>query len=168
MSTFSFVRFSPPTTVRVVLQALLVSFIACTQSASGTPLTQPIASTPTSQVEVVVSQIRNARGVIGCRLFSSKQGFPDSEQSYAGILVPIAANHATCLFRNLPAGTYAIAVMHDENNNGKLDTNFFGAPKEGYGVSNNHTYAMSSPKWDESRFTLSTNEKKQLNITLRY
>ena len=38
---------------------------------------------------------------------------------------------------NLPAGNYAVQVMHDENENNKLDTNFMGMPIEGYGFSNN-------------------------------
>jgi uncharacterized protein (DUF2141 family) len=34
---------------------------------------------------------------------------------------------------HIKPGKYAIAVIHDENCNGKLDTNMFGIPKEGYG-----------------------------------
>jgi len=61
-----------------------------------------------------------------------------------------------------------VAVVYDENGNGRLDKNFVGIPSEGYGVSNNRTYAMASPKWDESRFTLAAREAAVLRVSLRY
>jgi uncharacterized protein (DUF2141 family) len=38
--------------------------------------------------------------------------------------------------RNVKPGTYAIAVFHDRNGNGKLDRSFIGLPSEPYGFSN--------------------------------
>jgi len=82
--------------------------------------------------------------------------------------VPITAGTTQCSFENVSAGTYAISVMHDENDNQKLDKNFFGVPTEGYGVSNNHTHAMSSPTWEESKFTVEGGKNLGLGIGLRY
>ena len=153
---------------RIGGQALLVCLAAATQFAIGAALAQSSTSASSAQIEVMVTNVRNASGKIGCRLFSSKEGFPRSNDAYQNVLVTIASDHATCLFSNLPSGTYAVAVMHDENGNGHLDTNFFGVPEEGYGVSNNHTYPLSSPKWDESLFVLNAGEKKQLQVRMRY
>jgi uncharacterized protein (DUF2141 family) len=58
--------------------------------------------------------------------------------------------------------------VHDENGNGKLDKNFVGVPSEGHGVSNNKTYALSAPKWNESSFTLGATESKAFLVKLRY
>jgi len=82
--------------------------------------------------------------------------------------VPITGPNTNCSFLNVEPGTYAIAVVHDENGNGKLDKNFVGVPSEGYGVSNNKTYALSAPNWNESTFTLGANESKTLQVKLRY
>jgi len=82
--------------------------------------------------------------------------------------VPITGPNTNCSFLNVEPGTYAIAVVHDENGNGKLDKNFVGVPSEGYGVSNNKTYALTAPKWNESIFTLGVNERKTLQVNLRY
>ena len=82
--------------------------------------------------------------------------------------VPITGPNTSCSFSNVEPGTYAIAVVHDENGNGKLDKNFVGVPSEGYGVSNNKTYALSAPKWDESTFKLGATESKALQVKLRY
>jgi uncharacterized protein (DUF2141 family) len=80
----------------------------------------------------------------------------------------IDGKQAVCAFANLRPGTYAVAVVHDENGNGRLDRNLLGVPSEGYGVSNNRTYSLSSPKWDESKFTVTANEPAVLRVSLRY
>jgi uncharacterized protein (DUF2141 family) len=100
-------------------------------------------------------------------LFTKASDFPDGE----GILTvrtPIAGANTACTFPNVEPGTYAVAVVHDENSNGRLDKNFVGVPSEGYGVSNNKTYALSAPKWEESVFTITASERKTLQVKLRY
>jgi uncharacterized protein (DUF2141 family) len=56
------------------------------------------------------------------------------------------------VFADLPAGFYAVSVFHDENMNEKLDKNFMGVPKEGYGASNNPKKKMGPPNFDEAKF----------------
>jgi uncharacterized protein (DUF2141 family) len=122
-----------------------------------------------TELVVRINNLRNDTGMLGCQVFSGAKGFPnDSDKATAGFYVPIKAGAALCKFGGLAAGQYAVTVMHDENNNKVLDTNVLGIPKEGYGVSNNKTYAMSQPKWDESRFDIAAGEKKVIAITLRY
>jgi len=120
-------------------------------------------------LEVVVPQVRNAQGGLGCQLFAGAEGFPSKgARALQVVMSPIANGAARCRFQPVPAGSYAVAVVHDENGNQKLDSNFLGVPTEGYGVSNNKTYAMSEPRWDESRFELAAGESRQMTIQLRY
>lgn len=114
-----------------------------------------------------VSSFRNAKGTLNCRLFTEASSFPDGEGTVT-VRAPIDGTQATCAFGGLKPGTYAIAVVHDENGNGKLDKNLVGIPTEGYGVSNNRTYALSSPKWDESKFTVTSKAPMVLQVSLRY
>jgi len=58
------------------------------------------------------------------------------------------------VFDGLQPGRYAVAIIHDENSNKRLDTNFMGIPKEGYGVSNNIVNMFGPPGFDESSFSL--------------
>ena len=130
-------------------------------------LASPAFSESSSTVLIEVSGFKNTRGTLNCRLFTKAADFPDGE----GIVtsrVPITGPNTSCSFSNVEPGTYAIAIVHDENGNGKLDKNFVGVPSEGYGVSNNKTYALSEPKWNESIFTLGANESKTLQVNLRY
>ena len=122
-----------------------------------------------ASLEVVVPQLRNAQGGLGCQLFAGANGFPmKGDQALQTVSSPISNGTARCRFQPVPPGTYAVAVVHDENGNQKLDSNLLGVPTEGYGVSNNRTYAMSQPRWDESRFDLVAGETRQLTIQLRY
>lgn len=114
-----------------------------------------------------VSSFRNANGTLNCRLFTDATSFPDGEGERT-VRTVIAGTQSTCVFDDLPPGTYAVAVVHDENGNGRLDKNFLGIPTEGYGVSNNRTYAVSSPKWEESRFAITAREPVVLRVNLRY
>jgi uncharacterized protein (DUF2141 family) len=120
-------------------------------------------------LDVVIPQVRNAQGGLGCQLFASAVGFPKKgERALQSVMSPITNGSARCRFQPVPAGSYAVAVVHDENGNQTLDSNFLGVPTEGYGVSNNKTYAMSEPRWDESRIDLAPGESRQLTIQLRY
>ncbi|MBN8490220.1 MAG: DUF2141 domain-containing protein [Burkholderiales bacterium] len=120
-----------------------------------------------TSLRLEVSAFRNAKGTLNCRLFTEASSFPDGEGART-LRAAIAGTQASCVFDDLPRGTYAVAVVHDENGNGRLDKNFLGLPTEGYGVSNNRTYAASSPKWDESRFVIAAREPVVLRVNLRY
>jgi uncharacterized protein (DUF2141 family) len=52
---------------------------------------------------------------------------------------------ATAVWENLPPGDYGVAAIHDENSNAKLDRNFFGIPKEGFGFANNPHVGLGPP-----------------------
>ncbi len=130
-------------------------------------LASPAFSESSSTVLVEVAGFKNTRGTLNCRLFTKAADFPDGE-GIVTIRVPITGPSTSCSFSNVESGTYAIAVVHDENGNGKLDKNFVGVPSEGYGVSNNKTYALSPPNWDESTFKLGATESKALQLKLRY
>jgi uncharacterized protein (DUF2141 family) len=127
----------------------------------------PAFSEAPSSVLIEVSGFKNTRGTLNCRLFTKAADFPDGD-GIVTLRVPITGSNTSCSFSIVEPGTYAIAVVHDENGNGKLDKNFVGVPSEGYGVSNNKTYALSAPKWDESTFKLGATESKALQVKLRY
>jgi uncharacterized protein (DUF2141 family) len=49
------------------------------------------------------------------------------------------------VWEHLPPGDYGVAVIHDENQNARLDRNFIGIPKEGFGFANNPHVGLSAP-----------------------
>lgn len=56
------------------------------------------------------------------------------------------------LFDIVPDGEYAVKVFHDLNDNGRMDTNLFGIPKEPYGFSNNAMGTLGPPSFEEAKF----------------
>jgi uncharacterized protein (DUF2141 family) len=74
---------------------------------------------------------------------------------------------AGCAFEDIPPGRYALAVVHDENMNGKLDTNAFGIPTEGYGFSNDVTGVFGAPAFSAASFAYD-GRPLALTIRLRY
>lgn len=57
---------------------------------------------------------------------------------------------------DVPLGDYAVMVIDDVNNNGKLDTNWMGVPDEGCGASNGAKGGpFGGPPWSDAKFTLS-------------
>ena len=137
-------------------------------AASSAPHTAQAGSTATIVLEV--STFRNMNGFLGCQLYSKEEGFPDNWQSQAHLRKRVAVTGKTtsCTYPNMPPGTYAAAVIHDENSNGKLDKNFLGVPTEAYGISNNHTHALSRPTWNESKFVVNADTTVTAHISLRY
>jgi uncharacterized protein (DUF2141 family) len=103
---------------------------------------------------VRVLDIRNSTGTVACALFESAEGFPvDFLRSATNIMVIKVRNtHARCDFEDIPPGTYALGVIHDENMNGKLDLNAFGMPKEGYGFSNDAKAGFGAPSFTAASF----------------
>ena len=96
----------------------------------------------------------------------------DSADAWNGQAKPVRAQAAAAEgasarfeFKDLPPGNYAVMVMHDENGNGKLDTNMIGMPVEGYGFSNN-PQVMRKPTFDEARFALPATGTK-IGVSLR-
>ena len=130
------------------------------------PVVGQAGGTQGATVKVRVGQFRSTDGFLGYRLVFTPAAFPEGPGKE--MRRSVQGERGVCTFTDLPAGTYAVSVMHDENGNGKLDKGVFGIPKEGYGVSNNKTYAMAAPKWSESKFSLGAGETKTLSIRLRY
>jgi uncharacterized protein (DUF2141 family) len=70
-------------------------------------------------------------------------------------------------FFHVAPGTYAVSVFHDENSNGKLDTNLMGIPREGVGASNGARGHFGPPKFDDAAFHFSGGQL-DLKITVNY
>lgn len=115
---------------------------------------------PTGSLTVEISGFRNNDGVARACLYDSEKGFPlKPEHAIRVVSVGIAGNRARAVFRDVPPGTYAVSVLHDENGNGRMDTNSLGMPKEGVGASNNPRSILGPPDFEDARFTYGGGDK---------
>lgn len=80
-----------------------------------------------------------------------------------GLQIPASPNAAgeQTVVISLDYGTYALAVFHDRNNNGDIDLNWFGAPTEPYGFSNNARGIFNEPDLTDQLFKFSSTERVQ-------
>jgi uncharacterized protein (DUF2141 family) len=128
-----------------------------------------MAQSPCPGIHVKILNIRNSIGTVACALFESPDGFPNEFLLSATnvMVIKIRKSQARCDFEDIPPGTYAMAVIHDENMNGKLDTNWLGIPKEGYGFSNNATGVLGPPAYSAASFRYD-GQTVQLTMSLKY
>ncbi len=127
------------------------------------------AQTECPSINVKIQNISNNSGVIACAIFESKEGFPSKFLKFGSktMLTQIRGKDASFEFSDIKPGKYAIAVIHDENRNGKLDTNFFGIPKEGYGFSSGAEVTLSAPSFSDAVFSYDGGHL-QMSISLNY
>ena len=120
-------------------------------------------------IDVKVLNIRNSTGTVDCALFDSPDGFPTEFLLSATnvMVIKVRNTEARCDFEDIPPGTYALAVIHDENMNGKLDTNWLGIPKEGYGFSNDAKALLGAPSFSAASFKYD-GQTIDLTISLHY
>ena len=121
-------------------------------------------------VKVKIQGIAKNKGEIGTAIFSTKKGYPvHIDQAYETEWVSVKGEKGIqVLFDGLPAGEYAVSVLHDENGNRKMDRSALGFPKEGVGFSNDQKVVLSSPKFEKSKFTVVEGEKKEIVVQLDY
>jgi uncharacterized protein (DUF2141 family) len=117
------------------------------------------------KLEVTVNNIKEAKGTIRVGLFTTEDTF--LKDAAFGKIVKAKGNQVTVVFENLKAGEYAVSVIHDENENGELDTNMVGIPKEGFAFGNNAMGAFGPPSFDKAKITLKNTSEKQ-KIELKY
>jgi uncharacterized protein (DUF2141 family) len=110
---------------------------------------------PLCTLRIHVTGFRNNKGKAGGTVFASPDGWPEqNSKSLVHGPFPIANEQATEEF-HLPAGKYAVGVIHDENMNHKLDRNFLGIPKEGFGFANNPKVMLSAPSFEAAAIQVS-------------
>ena len=111
-----------------------------------------------ANLTVTVEQVRNSKGEIRFSIFNVPSQFPQGNELDSKD-VPAQLGLVTVHIYNLTPGVYAIAVHHDENRDGEMNTNFIGLPKEGYGFSNNAKVNFSPPVFEAAAFNLGVGDK---------
>ena len=92
-------------------------------------------------------------GFVFCDLYNNAKGFPN-EPAKALLRVKVGPDRekATCVFPDVVAGRYAVALWHDVNADQQLATNWVGIPTEPVGSSNNAKGQFGPPKFQDAAF----------------
>ncbi|MBW4611379.1 MAG: DUF2141 domain-containing protein [Hassallia sp. WJT32-NPBG1] len=123
----------------------------------------------TTTLTVVVNGIKHQKGQICLGIYPNEKGFPLSTKNVIkSACKPITGTSLKEQFSGLKPGNYAVAVVDDQNGDRQLNKDFFGIPKEGFGISNNPTVSITTgtPKFSKASFSLLKNTT--VNIDMKY
>ncbi|CAN5283465.1 DUF2141 domain-containing protein [soil metagenome] len=122
----------------------------------------------TYSLTIEVKNLRNEKGVVQFALYNKDGSIPDEDyENYYKILKgEIKNNSSSVTFKNIPAGKYAVNILHDENKNGKIDKGFI-LPIEGIGFSNFQSIGLTNrPSFSKASFELK--ENKTISVKVIY
>lgn len=120
-------------------------------------------------LKITITRLHSNDGVVLVSLFKEGNGYPDdAAKAYGKEKAYIVDKTATIIFKSVPPGSYAVAILHDENNNQKMDKNMLGIPKEGYGFSNNASGAFGPPSYKKASFNHSAGAVTSIQIKTKY
>lgn len=122
---------------------------------------------PNSRQVLEISNLDKIKGKLYIGWYKSADEFRKSDKAILQKIVEVEGKEVVeVTFENVPPGTYAVAIFLDKNDNGKIDTNMFGIPKEKYGFSNNKYPLTRAATFEESAFWVGENEQK-ISIKLK-
>jgi len=142
-----------------LILALAIGAAALTSAAEATE--SPAA------LEVSISGLRNMKGNVLVCVTANPRFFPDCSKDPKSFRATVPArDSAQVSFRGIAQGTYAIALVHDENGNSKMDMAIF-LPREGFGFSRNPAIVTGPPKFKAAAFAIDAAEVTQ-QVKMKY
>jgi len=124
------------------------------------------AAAPVTRLDVEVDNLRSAKGMIRICPTADPANFPACIDDANALTRSVPASVRTTSFPGLPQRGYALAIIHDENSNSKLDT-IAGIPREGYGFSRNAAVRFGPPRFSAARFMVAGDAELQ-QVKMRY
>ncbi|WP_310452577.1 DUF2141 domain-containing protein [Sulfuritalea sp.] len=105
-----------------------------------------------ADLSVKIDSLKPDKGLVRVGLFNAAADFP--KKQLQGEAMDVKQGVVTVVFKNLPAGTYAVSAFQDVNDNKKLDTNAFGKPNEPYGFSRDAHGMFGPPSFEDAAFSV--------------
>ena len=120
-------------------------------------------------LKVKLTNFRSTNNNVILYLFddNNTNRFSDGKYAIKKLICKVNEKAMVLNIPNLQYGKYAIAVLHDEDNNGEMTTGLFGLPKEGYGYSNDAKPKFGPPKFEEASFVIIKNIQ-EISIDIKY
>lgn len=135
---------------------------------AGLAAALPAAPALAGDVVITVTNLRSSKGVVRACMTTRENIFPKciKDPSAHRTVVP-AGERIEIRFTGVKPGNYAIALLHDENDNGKADRAMGMMPKEGYGFSRDAPVKMAPPKFTDAVLAIGEGMQR-VTIKMRY
>jgi uncharacterized protein (DUF2141 family) len=118
------------------------------------------------KLEVVVKNIKVEKGTIMVGLFISEDSF--LKNATFGKVIKANGTEVHVIFEGIKPGEYGLSIIHDENENGELDTNMMGIPTEGFAFGNNAMGMFGPPSFEKAKLKIEDKKSASQTITLKY
>jgi len=153
--------------MKIRIPATWLAIVLLTACAS-TKVSKPVERPPgEGSVEVRIEGISTSEGKIFASIYLSPDGFPDSRETvYAYQSAPAAPGAIVFTFPSVPAGPFAVSVLHDADGNEELSSDFIGIPEEDYGFSQNPESTFGPPDFGEAAVNLAAGETKSVVVQI--
>ena len=99
-------------------------------------------------------------GSIRCALYRNDRDWLNRARAYRRSGARASRRQVACVFRRVPAGTYAMAALHDADNDREMDKSLIGLPQEGFAISRDEHDRMSAPDFDQAAVQFDGNEAR--------
>lgn len=129
---------------------MLVKFCRVVRLAASLVLTTSVQA---DDLEITIRRITSADGHLMIQVLT-EAAFKGEASAIESARLAAQRGTLSLNIDSLAPGEYAVRVMHDENDNDKLDSNLIGIPKEPWGFSNNAVGSFGPPDWKDAKFTL--------------
>lgn len=126
--------------------------VFCLSLLPPSPLHAQSTGSTTGSITIRIDDLKNDEGMVRAEL-TTAQNY-DNDGNVRAAELAIQDTKARWIIEDVPAGTYAVRLYHDEDNDDALDTNLVGIPQEAFGFSNNVRGTMGPPDFEEAAFTI--------------
>ncbi len=150
-----------------VLMSVLISILACVGGLFQFEIFNTEFINDDYNVKVVVDGIRSEKGKIVLAVFEDQKNFK-LRNPVKRIELKKSELKGNEILLSVETGIYGISILDDENNNNKMDYNFVGIPKEGFGFSNYYHTGISKPQFDKFKFEIDNKKVVLIEIKVKY
>lgn len=122
-------------------------------------------SQASGKLHITIENIKAPEGQLIVALFNSEESYLKADFRSQTIAIKSATYEV--IFDELPKGSYSVSIIYDKNENGVLDKNFFGIPREGFGFSRKSLGTFGPPSYDDTKIEVN-NDSESITIPLKY
>lgn len=118
------------------------------------------------ELDVTVAGIRDDRGQILVAVCTA-DSFLGPDCPYTA-RAPAAPGEVSVVVPDVPAGTYAVQAFHDQDEDGRIDRDLFGRPRDGMGFSNDAPMRFGPPRFEDAAISIGRGGRHAIRFTMRY
>lgn len=123
-----------------------------------------------TKILLEVEGFENLDGNLAIAIYNNSETFNSETEFYREAAFTVSADDMSVVIDSMDAGTYAMSILHDEDESGDMEMGGFLnlIPQEGFGFSNNPVIGLSEPSFSDCKFEIEEGQSVSVPITLVY